>query len=158
MSILGRIWPTRYDDAVLGDLTRRLGHWRGRIVLGEDCAVPLVIAGWGSAPSAARLALAQELVDRYDGLRPAIAAALYEHYAPYDEAVEDGVIDALPTLPRLTDVDQVWPYVTPVRVKIESLGGVETVEIAYRVAWDEEHTLGARLQAWRLVELNWSII
>ena len=54
--------------------------------------------------------------------------------------------------------DQVWAHVSPVRVLIERLGGVETVEIAYRTAWDTEHTLGARFQAWALTELNGSVI
>jgi hypothetical protein len=35
--------------------------------------------------------------------------------------------------------------------------GLDTVEIAYRAAWDEEHTLGARFQRWELVELNGSV-
>ena len=31
------------------------------------------------------------------------------------------------------------------------------VEIAYRVAWDEEHALGARFHDWALVEVNGSV-
>jgi hypothetical protein len=31
-------------------------------------------------------------------------------------------------------------------VQVTPLGGVLTVEIGYRVAWDEEHTLGARFR------------
>lgn len=34
---------------------------------------------------------------------------------------------------------------------------VDTVEVAYRVEWDEEHTLGARIQEWRLIELCGSV-
>jgi len=35
---------------------------------------------------------------------------------------------------------------------------VNTVEgVAYRVAWDEEHTVGARIQDWRLIELCGSV-
>ena len=60
-------------------------------------------------------------------------------------------------MPRLAGPDEVWPHVRPVRVLIERMGGRETVEIAYRVAWDEEHTLGARFQDWSLVEVNGSV-
>jgi hypothetical protein len=48
--------------------------------------------------------------------------------------------------------------VAPVRVRIEPLGGVETVEIAYRTDWDTEHTVGARFQGWVLTELNGSVV
>ena len=34
---------------------------------------------------------------------------------------------------------------------------VDTIEVAYKVEWDEEHTLGARIQEWRLVELSGSV-
>ena len=43
-------------------------------------------------------------------------------------------------------------------VRIEPLSDIETVEIAYRAAWDEEHILGARFQNWALIELNGSVI
>jgi hypothetical protein len=42
-------------------------------------------------------------------------------------------------------------------VLIEPLDGVPTIEIALSVAWDEEHTLGARIQEWRLLELCGSV-
>ena len=58
----------------------------------------------------------------------------------------------------LSRPEQVWGQVSPVRVLIERLGGVDTVEIAYRTAWDTEHTLGARFQGWALMELNGSVI
>ena len=51
-----------------------------------------------------------------------------------------------------------WGQISLVRVLIEPLGGVDTVEIAYRTNWDTEHTLGARFQGWALVELNGSVI
>ena len=54
--------------------------------------------------------------------------------------------------------EQVWGHISLVRVLIEPLGGVDTVEIAYRTDWDTEHTLGARFQGWALIELNGSVI
>jgi hypothetical protein len=48
--------------------------------------------------------------------------------------------------------------VSVVRVLIEALGGVDTVEVAYRTEWDPEHTVGARFQGWALTELNGSVI
>jgi hypothetical protein len=52
----------------------------------------------------------------------------------------------------------VWGHVSLVRVLIEALGGVDTVEMAYRTEWDTEHTVGARFQEWALTELNGSVI
>jgi hypothetical protein len=133
------------------------GRRRGKIVLGSEPAVPLVLAGGRLSPSEAVLRLARELPARYPSLQPTIALALFEHYAPYAEAIAAGEEQAPPGLPTLTAPDQVWGYVSPVRVWIGRIGGVETVEIAYRAAWDDEHTLGSRFQGWRLVELNGSV-
>lgn len=112
--------------------------------------MPLLLAGPRTAPEEARLALARELGDRYAALRPAIERALFEHYEPYADAAEAD-------LPRLRS-EQVWGHVAPVRVRIEPLGGLETVEIAYRTDWDIEHTVGARFQGWVLTELNGSVV
>jgi hypothetical protein len=48
--------------------------------------------------------------------------------------------------------------VSVVHVLIEALGGVDTVEVAYRTEWDPEHTVGARFQRWALTELTGSVI
>jgi len=47
--------------------------------------------------------------------------------------------------------------VTPVQVLVGSMGGPLGVEIGYATEWDVEHTLGAIIVDWRLVELNGSI-
>ena len=157
MSLLSFVLPRRYEDAVLGTLTRGWGCWRGRIALGADPALPLVLAGWQSLPAPAQLQLARDLVTRYAALQPAIAEALFEHYVPYAEAVVAGEEPPDPHLPRIGRPAEVWPHVRPVRVRIETIVSILTVEIAYRVAWDDEHTLGARFQDWMLVELNGSV-
>ena len=54
-----------------------------------------------------------------------IERALLEHYELYSEAADADVA-------RLELPERVWRHVAPVRVQIEPLGGVETVEIAYR--------------------------
>lgn len=157
MSLLSFVLPRRYEDAVLGTLTRGWGCWRGRIALGADPPLPLVLAGWSSPPAPARLQLARELVGRYEALQPAIAQALFEHYAPYAEAIASGDEPPDPRLPRIERPVDVWPHVRPIRVRIETIVPILTVEIAYRVTWDDEHTLGARFQDWTLVELNGSV-
>jgi hypothetical protein len=159
MGYLDGIMAIRYVDPKLGPLVRGFGRWRGQIALAADASpVPLILAGWRSAPDPARVLLAHELIARYLDLRPDIARALFEHYAPYVDAIAAGEEPAPDDLPRLTVPDHVWLHVAPVRVLIERMEGRETVEIAYRVAWDEEHTLGACFQDWALTDLNGSIL
>jgi len=60
-------------------------------------------------------------------------------------------------LPPPCDAEAVWRFATPVHVLIAPIDSTLTVEIGLRADWDEEHTLGARLRDWRLVELNGSV-
>jgi hypothetical protein len=46
---------------------------------------------------------------------------------------------------------------TPAHVLVEPLEGVQTVEIAFKVAWDLEHTLGAQFPNWQFIELHGSV-
>lgn len=150
--------PRAYQDPMLGDLVRQKGYWRGAISLGAESGVPLLVAGPRAAPAEVGLELARELGQRYATLRPAIERALFEHYEPYAEAASSGEEEAREDVPRLRGPADVWAHVSLVRVLIEPLGGVETVELAYRAAWDTEHTLGARFQGWALAELNGSVL
>jgi len=61
-------------------------------------------------------------------------------------------------LPAIDGPAAVWPHTTPEFVHVTPLSGQLTVEIGYRVAWDEEHTLGARLRDGQLVELCGSVL
>jgi hypothetical protein len=150
--------PRPHRDPMLGELVRQRGYWRGTITLGDHGAVPLLLAGPRAAPAEAGLGLARELASRYAALRPVIARALFEHYEPYAEAVAAGEEDGDAVVPGLPGPGDVWAHAALVQVRIEPLGGTETVELAYRTAWDTEHTLGARFQGWALVELNGSIL
>jgi hypothetical protein len=154
MGILGFLKGPEYTDPVVGTLVRQGGYWRGRITLGSGSGVPLILPGPRAAPGEVGLGLARELGPRYAALRPAIERALFEHYEPHSEAGAAGEEE----IPRLSGPEQVWAHSSLVHVLIEPLGGVDTVEIAYRTEWDPEHTLGARFQHWALVELNGSVI
>ena len=77
----------------------------------------------------------------------------------YAEAVAAGEVSPPPSSPpRIDTPSSVWPHTTVEFVQVTPLGGSLTVEIGYRVAWDEEHTLGARLQGGRLLELCGSVL
>jgi len=151
MRCLDFLRPPAYRDPVVGNLVRQGRYWRGVMTLGALSGVPLLLAGPRTAPNEPSLGLARELGRRYAALLPAIERALFEHYEPYADAGESEV-------PRLSGPEHVWPHVSLVRVLIEPLGGVDTVEIAYRTDWDTEHMVGARFQGWALTELNGSVI
>lgn len=133
-------------DPDLGDLVRRRGAWRGELAIAADHLVPLAVAGGRQGPDPAALALARTIPSTFAARRADIRTALAEHRAPYlDEEVDGG------------DVDH-DPDPEPIYAAVIVLGGELTVELGYRVAWDEEHTLGARIRDGRLVELNGSVL
>ena len=158
MGILDFLKRPAFRDPVVGNLLRQGRYWRGQISLGSERDVPMLLAGSRAAPDEAGLGLARELGPRYATLLPAIERALFEHQEPYAEAVESGEAEHLVEVPRLGSPEEVWGHISVVRVLIEPLDGVDTVEIAYRTDWDMEHTLGARFQGWALIELNGSVI
>ena len=99
----------------------------------------MALAGNREAPDPIALGLAKELPDRFKSLMPKIQTGLFEHYAPYKEAVDAGEETGSPC-PSVASPEAVWPHVTPAHVLVEPLQGVPTVEIAFQVAWDVEHT------------------
>ena len=140
-------------DAVLGDLRRRGGAWRGTIDLGDGRS-PLALPGARSGPDPQAVDLARTLPSAYPAWRDRIAEALFEHYAALAEAVGPG--DHAP--PPIARPDAVWPHAHIAFVAVIELDGEPCVEIGYEVAWDGDHTLGARLRNGRLVELNGSVL
>jgi hypothetical protein len=147
-----------FRDPALGELRRKGGMWRGEISLGE-ITVPLALPGSRAAPDPQALDIARSIATDYPRWCAGIAASLFEHYAPYGEAVATGEPEApAEGLPRISQPDQVWQHASVEFVAVVTLDGELGVEIGYRVAWDEEHTLGARLRNGRLLELNGSVL
>jgi Domain of unknown function (DUF6985) len=145
-------------DLQLGELRRSGGHWRGSLELVPCGTFRLSLAGSRKAPDAAALRLAKELPGRFKALMPAIQGGLFEHYAPYKEAVDEGEHTESPC-PNIAGAEGVWPYVTPAHVLIEPIrrGDSPTVEIAFSVEWDVEHTVAAMYRDWQFIELNGSV-
>ena len=147
-----------FTDPELGELRRSRGAWRGTVQV-EGRPVPLVIAGARKAPDPEALQLARSVAGAYPGWKPAIAAAMLEHYAPYAEAVAAGEEEA-PSggLPDIADPDAVWFHVSTEFVQVHQLDRHPTIEIGYRVSWDEEHTLGAQIRDGQVIGLNGSVL
>lgn len=142
-----------FHDAQLGELSRSRGYWKGGISLPPSGTFRLSLAGNREGPDSTALALAKELPGRLDALVPSIQTGLFDHYVPYKEAHDASE----ETGPQIASEAAVWPHVKPAHVLIEPIGGAWTIEIAFRTAWDVEHTVAAIVRDWRFVELNGSV-
>jgi len=148
-----------FIDPQLGELVRSRGLWRGTIDVGSTVGVPLAVAGTRGAPDPTALAAARDLTTQFQAWRPAIEFALFGHYEPYAEALAAGELPhPSAPVPKLSSPSHVWPHVSLVFVSVEPLTGTLTTELGYVAAWDEEHTLGARFQGGKLIELCGSTV
>jgi hypothetical protein len=102
--------------------------------------------------------MARLIPAEFPSWRGEIERALFQHLAPYAEAVASGELAPLSPLPAIEVPSAVWPHAKVEYVQVGPLDGQLTVEIAYRVEWDEEHTLGARIRGGKLVELCGSVL
>ena len=147
-----------FADEALGTFTRHGQYWLGTVSLPLHGPLELRLCGDRKGPDATALSLARELPSRYLSYKNEIENALYEHFVPCAEANSRGdLAEMVEPFPQVTSAEQVWPHVRPEHVLIEPMQGTPTVEVAYRVGWDEEHTVGARLQGWRFLELCGSV-
>src|SRR4249920_2116398 len=78
---------------------------------------------------------------------------------PYAEAVTAGELPSpSEALPRIAAPGDVWSHVSLVFVSVTPLSGLLTTEFGYTTTWDDEHTLGARFQSGRFIELCGSVL
>ena len=148
-----------FRDPRLGEFARSRRHWRGSLALEGATSVPLVLSGTRTEPDAQAIATARILANAFASWRPAIASSLFEHYSPYAEAVAAGELPPpSEPLPSINTPSQVWPHVSLAFVSVTPLEGVLTSEFGFTTAWDEEHTLGARFQEGRFLELCGSVL
>ena len=149
---------TRFRDPILGEFARSRGHWRGELEL-NGAAVPLILVGERSEPDIQALALARTMATDFLTWRSVIEVALFEHYQPYAEALATGELPApSDPFPGISARDEVWPHVTLVFASVTLLDRALTVELGFTAAWDEEHTLGARFQRGKFIELCGSVL
>ena len=148
-----------FHDPRLGELVRSRGLWRGLLTVEAGVGVPLMLSGTRTAPHAQALAAAREVAQAFASWRPVIEQALFEHYEPYAEAITAGELPSpREALPRIVTPGDVWSHVSLLFVSVTPLGGVLTTELGYTTAWDDEHTLGARFQSGRFIELCGSVL
>ncbi len=145
-------------DEVLGAFTRHGRYWIGKINIPFHETLVLRLSGNKKAPNSTALELARALPDQYPFYKSEIEKALYEHFIPYAEAyTRDMLVDFVRPFPQVLNVEQIWSHVYATYILIEPMGGIMTVEIVYRVEWDEEHLIGARFQDSCFLELCGSV-
>ncbi len=148
-----------FSDPQLGELTRSRGHWRGSLALADGESVALVLSGTKTEPDAQALAIAKEVPAQFASWRTTLEKELFEHYSPYSEAVAAGELEPMEeSFPEIATPNGVWPQAKLIYVAVTPLDGSLTVELGYTVAWDEEHTLGARFRTGKFIELNGSVL
>ncbi|CAD6877300.1 hypothetical protein [Methylomonas albis] len=148
-----------FHDSQLGEFKRSGGYWRGVIALDDSENIPLILAGNRTEPVAQAISMARGLAAVFASMRPMIESELVAHYPPYAEEFEsENNSAACETMPSISAASQVWPYVALKFVSVTPLDGELIYELGYSVAWDEEHTLGARFKADQFIELCGSVL
>lgn len=138
----------------LGTLRWSRGYWRGEVSWPGKSAVPLVLGGTRKGPDQQALQHAMNLPADFLCIEPQLKQALYDHYEPYAEAVQEGHLRVQDGVsPKLSGVAEAFALAEPEAVLIVELDGELATEVCYRVPWDEEHTLGARFRGRNWVEL-----
>ena len=147
-----------FGDPDLGEMRRSRGKWRGSYDLVEGKKIALVLSGSRAGPDPVALRIARSLRMEYPAWRPAIERGLFEHFEPYGEAVAAGDLPRPVGFPTIATQPDVWRYSTFQYILVAPLRGSLTVEFGVTVAWDEEHTLGARFRDGAFLELNGSVL
>ena len=143
-----------FQHPTLGTFKWTRGCWRGEASLPGAKTAPLIVGGSRKGPDPEALDLAVNLNRDLQSVEPQLKQALFEHYEPYAEAVQQGdpkVEDG--AFPRVNNGAEALGHAEVEAVLVVELDGALATEVCYRVPWDEEHTLGARFRGSHWVEL-----
>ena len=155
--MLGFPASPRFDDVALGVLTRARGYWRGKARVGAETA-PLAIVGSRREPDAGALDEARIISTAFAAWRPVIAGALFEHFAPYGQAIADGAARPTDLHTEIRSAADVWTAVAMHSVAVLPIDGRITTELVYAVRWDDDHLLGIRFQSGAFAGLCGSVL
>ena len=143
--------PPPQQHAELGPLQYKGGRWRGTIALAKGDRIPLLIPGSRAGPHPDGLKLAERVVAWWTEARPEVEHELYEHYSA---GSDDPTVGSF----GLRNSGEVWLHAAPTSVEVKPFRSFNEIQVAIRVAWDEEHTLGALIRDASLAGLNGSIL
>lgn len=139
-----------HPHPAFGPLQYARGRWRGTIAL-DGQKLALFVPGSRDGPAPDAVQIAERASTWWAAARPQLEAAIFEHYEGGRDAGIEGV-------PALSAPVEVWPHVTLSSLQVRPYGARDEVEVALRVVWDEEHTLGALVRDGEFAGLNGSIL
>ena len=151
MGIFDFLRPRPQPHAEFGLLQYAGGRWHGRIALENGERIALHLPGSRAGPHPEGLHSAEQASTWWTKTRPEVEQELFAHYTAGRDATTDLVLE-------LRDPGDVWAHAVLTSAEIKPHRSLGELQIAIRVAWDDEHTLGALLRDARLVELNGSIL
>ena len=137
-----------FESGVLGNFEKINGLWEGSISLMGNKKTPILIFGNRSGPDFYALESMVEVLNSWDEISNEIQNSLFEHYLRGPTWND--------SYPRI-DRARLMASVVFEQILVEMRRGRLVIEISIRTAWDEEHTLGARLVNLKLEELCESI-
>jgi len=151
MGIFDFLRPPPQPHAQFGQLRFAGGRWRGTVALENGARIPILIPGSRHGPQPEALEVAEHASAWWAKTRPDVERELFEHYSAGREDENAVMID-------LRKSGEVWSNVELSSVEIKPHRSLSEIQVAMRVTWDEEHTLGALIRDARLIELNGSIL
>jgi hypothetical protein len=139
VSVVDVLFPRLHDKA-LGPIRYAWGRWTG-----DDAAlfghqhVRVRAPGTRQGLGAHVRPLLAQVAAAYPHLRGELLSELYSEF----DSARESLGDEIPEDIRSTTAPlALWPHVTLARVWVGAYGIPEDVELAYRLAWDVEHTRG----------------
>lgn len=143
-----------FQHPTLGVFKWVRGCWRGETPLPGRRPAPLIVGGTRKGPDPEALKHAANLERDLQSVELQLKQALFEHYEPYAEAVQEGDLKVEDgAFLRVNNGAEALGLAEVEAVLVVELDGALATEVCYRVPWDQEHTLGARFRGAQWVEL-----
>lgn len=130
--------PKDIEHPIFGPLKWYHGRWQAHLDVPGHGKLRVLIAGAKSGLSAGAESEALLLLSAFAAWKPRIAQALLEHSEPYN---------------CVSSPEEAWRQASLQAAVVEPMAGIMTTELCFTTTWDEEHTLGARLQQGKWLEL-----
>jgi hypothetical protein len=148
------LFPTLRHD-MLGSMRFAWGRWTGNhasLFGHQDVRVRVPGTRRGVSPRVAPLL--EQVAGAYPQLKQELLAELYEEL---DDARYEFGDDVPEAIRSTTDGTALWPHVTLARVWVDAYNVRSDVELAYRLAWDVEHTRGITVRDGMLHDYCFSV-
>jgi len=154
VSVVDVLFP-RLSHDMLGSMRFAWGRWTGNhaSLFGHQ-DVRVRVPGTRRDVSSRVRPLLEQVASAYPQLKQELLTELYEEFDSARYELGNDLPDAIRTT---TDSAALWPHVTLVRVWVDAYNVREDVELAYRLAWDVEHTRGITVRDGKLHDYCFSV-